>query len=120
MHEDAALLFANEAFYAAFARRDIEAMDQVWSQNAAVACIHPGWHMISGRELVMTTWTAILSGPPSGIAFEDAHCFLHGDTGIVVCREVVGENSLIATNIFVREGKIWKMVHHQGGPLPPE
>jgi hypothetical protein len=95
-------------------------MDQIWSETSPVTCIHPGWHLIAGRELVMTTWTAILAGPPSGIGFDEAQCFLHGAVGIVVCREKVGENSLIATNIFVREGKIWKMVHHQGGPLPSE
>jgi hypothetical protein len=26
---------------------------------------------------------------------------------------------LVATNVFVREGGAWKMVHHQAGPLPP-
>ena len=36
------MLFANEAFYRAFADRDMAAMDGVWAVHAPVACIHPG------------------------------------------------------------------------------
>ena len=42
--------------------------------------------------------------------------YVHGDTGIVICFEQIEDQFLIATNIFVRDGRIWKMVHHQSGP----
>ena len=48
-----AVLFANEAFYRAFAERDIAAMEQLWAQAAPVACIHPGWSPVVGRERVL-------------------------------------------------------------------
>jgi hypothetical protein len=34
---------------------------------------------------------------------------------------MIGESLLAATNVFVREGGGWKLVHHQAGPcnLPP-
>jgi hypothetical protein len=115
---EAALLFANEAFYAAFARRDIEAMEEVWSRNATLACIHPGWDLLVGRELVMATWRAILSGPQPPVTFDNAQAVIWGETGLVACHEHVEGAALIASNLFVREGKIWKMVHHQSGPLP--
>jgi len=38
-----AALFANEAFYRAFADRDIDAMDALWARGEPVLCIHPGW-----------------------------------------------------------------------------
>ena len=50
MHDRMALLFANEAFYAAFAGHDYAAMEALWARHAPVACIHPGWGVLEGRE----------------------------------------------------------------------
>ena len=55
-----AVLFANEAFYAAFASRDMAAMETVWAADNPVAVIHPGWNPIFGREAVLQTWRDIL------------------------------------------------------------
>jgi hypothetical protein len=63
MSETAAILFANNAFYIAFRGRDLEAMDDLWAREAPVACIHPGWHALSGREDVMDSWEGILTNP---------------------------------------------------------
>ncbi|HSO41257.1 MAG TPA: nuclear transport factor 2 family protein, partial [Rhodospirillales bacterium] len=62
---DVAVLFANEAFYAAFTGRDLEAMEKVWSQRDNITCIHPGWTPLIGREAVMESWRAILTNPQS-------------------------------------------------------
>lgn len=125
MPEADAVLFANEAFYRAFAGRDMQAMEDLWSQHAPVSCIHPGWGAIFGREQVMRSWLAIIAGegaPP--ITCHGPVARLYGATAAVVCFEKLGENYLLATNLFVREGAIWKMVHHQAGPTtavpPPE
>ena len=125
MPDTDAVLFANEAFYQAFAERDVDAMEDLWSREAPVSCIHPGWGVIFGREEVMRSWTAIITSegaPP--ITCHGAVASLYGDTAFVVCFEMLGENVLIATNVFVREGHIWKIVHHQAGPTsaapPPE
>ncbi len=125
MPDTDAVLFANEAFYQAFAERDVDAMEDLWSREAPVSCIHPGWGVIFGREEVMRSWVAIITSegaPP--ITCHGAEASLYGDTACVVCFEMLGENVLIATNVFVREGHIWKIVHHQAGPTsaapPPE
>ena len=47
-----AVLFANEAFYQAFAARDLAAMEEVWAHHCPVACIHPGWPPLHGRQAV--------------------------------------------------------------------
>ena len=60
-----AVLFANEAFYRAFADRDIAAMEEIWASEAPVACIHPGWSPVIGRERVLASWRAILANPAS-------------------------------------------------------
>ena len=52
MQEHADIIFANEAFYVAFQMKDLEAMEGLWAQAAPVACTHPGWPSLSGREQV--------------------------------------------------------------------
>ena len=125
MHERMALLFANEAFYAAFAGRDYPAMDALWARRAPVACIHPGWGVLEGREAVMESWRGILgnTGNAPSVTPRDARAFVLGEAGYVTCFEAFPEGFLIATNLFVREEGEWRLVHHQAGPTrdqPPE
>ena len=116
------VLFANEAFYYAFAGGDAAAMDEVWARDVPVACIHPGWNVLAGRDAVMESWRSILgSDRRPAIRSQGASAFLHGDVAFVTCYENVGQGYLAATNVFVREGGAWKMVHHHAGPTaPPE
>ena len=118
MSESAAVLFANDAFYAAFQSRDLEAMDGLWASAAPVACIHPGWPALSGREDVMDSWRSILNGDsPPDIRCRNAEAFVHGESAFVICYELVGGGVLVASNLFVREEGQWRMVHHQAGPV---
>lgn len=96
-------------------------MDDAWAQDAAVACIHPGWPVLTDRARVMTSWRAILSDLPGGEAPEvscaDPHTTIVGEVGYVICKERIGPHTLLATNVFVREGGRWRMVHHHAAPV---
>ena len=118
MSDEEAVLAANEEFYRAFAVRDLAAMDTLWARETAVACIHPGWEPLIGRDLVMESWTAILGGPGSPqIRCEVPRAFVLGASAFVICREVLGlQGRLVATNVFVREADVWRIIHHQAGP----
>ena len=122
MSDEPAVLFANDRFYAAFQSRDLEAMDQLWARRAAVACIHPGWPALSGRDDVMESWRGILGGQSPAVTCRNAEAFVAGESAFVTCYEVIGDGLLVATNLFVREDGEWRMVHHQAGPcnMPPE
>jgi len=116
MSDEDAVLAANEAFYRAFAARDLSAMTALWSQRAPVACVHPGWNPLTDREAVMASWAGILGGDASpNIRCLRPLAFITGDTGFVICYEVLENGLLVATNIFVREAGGWTMVHHQAG-----
>ena len=117
MSELDAVLFANEAFYRAFADREMPAMLDVWATEAPVSCIHPGWGLLEDLDEVLGSWEAILSNPGSpAINCLGAQAHLLGEMGYVICYEEIDENYLIATNIFVQEGRRWKLVHPQAGP----
>ena len=114
----AALLSANEAFYDAFDTADLDAMSAIWASNHAVVCLHPGALPIFGREAVLRSWVEILSAPQRpAIECVDAQAIAFHQSGIVICREVLPGGSLAATNVFVREGGVWRIVNHQAGPL---
>ena len=112
-----AVHFANEVFYRAFAARDVEAMQELWARDAPVAVIHPGWQAFFGREDVMKSWEAVLGGPNSpDISCHEARVQICGDSAYVICYERVSGGFLVATNLFVLERGLWRMVHHQAGP----
>ena len=115
-----AVLFANEAFYRAFADRDLSAMERLWSRRGPVACIHPGWCPLYGRDQVIASWRSILANPRSpAVACRRPQVFMQGESAFVVCFEEVEGAFLIATNVFLREADGWKLTHHQAGPVPP-
>jgi ketosteroid isomerase-like protein len=120
MPEREAVLFANEAFYRAFADRDFRAMMDAWAHDDPVACIHPGWPPLVGHAAVMESWRRILGNPESPkVACRHAQAFVVGDAAWVVCFEQLADQTLVASNMFRRDGSRWRMVHHQAGPCAP-
>ena len=117
--EEREVLAANAAFYEAFAARDVARMEELWAKTLPVAVIHPGWPAVHGRDAVLETWRRILEGPGSpAITCANARAHVAGETAFVICSECLPEGELVATNIFLREGGRWKLVHHQAGPAP--
>ena len=92
-------------------------MDDLWASSDQVSCLHPGWGPLMGREDVVSSWMAIIRNPDSPpILCHDAHAHVYGDVAYVICFEEILGNFLVATNVFIREGRLWKMAHHQAGP----
>lgn len=126
MSQRPAILFANDAFYTAFATGDLAAMDAVWARRAPVCCIHPGWTALNDRDAIMESWRGILSAnvgdgrrATAAIRCVRPEVFLLRDAAWVACHEILPNGILIATNIFVPEDGAWRMVHHHAGPAPP-
>jgi hypothetical protein len=111
-----AVLAANEQFYAIFTEKASGDMDRLWAKNTPVSCIHPGWPALHGRKIVLQSWRAILANPNApAVRCLKPEASVVGDAAWVVCYEVLEGGSLVATNVFAREGGGWKMVHHQAG-----
>ncbi len=129
MSQRPAVLFANDAFYAAFAAGDLAAMDALWAKRAPVSCIHPGWTALGDRDAIMESWRGIFAAPGGGpggnkrrettaIRCVRPEAFLLADSAWVACYEILPNGILIATNIFTREDGTWRMVHHHASPVP--
>ena len=118
--EREAVLSANRAFYRAFTERDAEAMDRIWAPTGAVVCLHPGQAPLHGRAEIMASWRAILRHPQAPkVRCMDEWVVGRPGLAIVVCREILPEGQLMATNTFARTSEGWRMIGHHSGPVPP-
>lgn len=114
----AALEFANDAFYQAFADADMAAMEAIWADQPNVFCTHPGRPPLTSRDEVMASWRDILTeGKPIPVGCRLPRATPFGDAGLVCCFEKFGSQYLVATNLFLRAGRQWRIVHHHAGPL---
>lgn len=123
MHRDE-VLFANDAFYLAFAHGDLEAMNRLWADRDDVVCAHPGWAWLSGRDAVMDSWARILGNPdqPAVHVHAARTVAVADDVMLVICYETVGDTVMTAVNVFVSSSDGPRLVSHQAGPCgePPD
>ncbi|MSP21851.1 MAG: DUF4440 domain-containing protein [Dehalococcoidia bacterium] len=116
--EEGRVLAANETLYTAFNARDLTAMERLWARETPVACVHPGWAAVHGREQVMATWRAIIENPEQPrILVGAAEAHVGADVAWVVCRELVSGSPLVATNVFVLEAGEWRIVQHHSSAV---
>ena len=122
MLEQTTVLFANEAYYAAFQGGNYDMMETLWARSVPVSCIHPGANNLLGWDSVMGSWKSILgNGDLPDMEIVNPVANVYGEIAVVICYEVFKEVTLVATNIFVKEEDSWRIVHHQAGgsPTPP-
>ena len=113
-----AVLTANGEFYRAFRERDIGALEDLLAVRSPVACIHPGWDILTDREEVLNSWRRILSRQQDvAIECRNATPYVFDDVAIVLCHEHLGDHTLAATNMFRHEDGEWRMIHHQASPM---
>ena len=123
---------ANQAFYAAFEARDIDAMAEVWERTDRATVTHPGWPTLRGWAQVATSWGAIFRHTPYIQFFlTDERIDVHGDTAWVTLAENIlqatgpaeepaqplHDAAVAAINVFVRTTTGWRMVVHHGSPV---
>ena len=120
---------ANQAFYAALSKRDIPAIQKVWSSAPDIQNIGPrsktadvGWE--AQKKSYEMTFDAF---PELKVSMPEARVKVNGSTAWVSGIEhaerktkkgesVKGSN--IGTTIFVKQGGRWLMVYHHASAIP--
>lgn len=122
MPDDADLVAANAAFYAAFEARDLDAMSDVWAHGDHVVCTHPGWASLRGWPAVAASWFALFQGDhPMQFILTNVETVVRGDVGWVTLDEnlIAGTQAqtVAAANVFERVGGRWQLCLHHGSGL---
>ena len=117
---------AEAAFYEALTKGDLDAMMAVWADDDEVYCVHPNGARVTGVDQVRESWRQIFaSGQRLSFQLRDQQYV----TGMMLSVHsvyehiaVVGEPRarapVIATNIFLRTERGWRMVAHHASPAP--
>ncbi|GJL77491.1 MAG: hypothetical protein NPINA01_04800 [Nitrospinaceae bacterium] len=118
---------ANQKFYQAFNKRDLDLMKALWRQHDSTTCIHPGWEVLRGFDVIIQSWERIFSGSEN-LEIKLSDISMRGDDGLfwVGCQENlfalsqsgVQLSKVHATNLFMKEGDHWKMVLHHASSVP--
>ena len=119
---------SNERFYRALTRLDIDEMDAVWAHEEGARCIHPGWEVIAGWDVIRQSWDIIFSNTASlRVEPSQVSVRLEGDMAWVSCLESIAsgpeDDSVTmarATNLFVRTSDGWKMILHHASQVPAD
>ena len=70
-----------------------------------------------GHATVIGSWRDILDNPARPhIVCAEPYAIIDGDSGRVLCIEVVNGAALAACNSFRRIDGVWRLVHHQSSP----
>jgi ketosteroid isomerase-like protein len=110
---------ANQAFYAAFEAKDLDAMSDVWEHSDRCMCTHPGWATLRGWGRVSASFYALFQGQPPQFVLTQQRIEVMGDLAWVSVDENLlgadGGATVAALNLFCRRGDgEWKMVCHHG------
>lgn len=115
---------AEAAFYDAIERGDIDALENVWSNDDNVVCIHPGATRIEGRQAVMESFVQLFSEAPM-LSFSLVDTLYTGNDCLAVhlVREEIALDGQVvsimaSTNIFQMEDGGWRMLLHHASPEP--
>jgi ketosteroid isomerase-like protein len=124
-----AIKSANDAFYSAISARSADAIDRVWSHDEAV------FNIFAVSKTPMIGWKAVKSGYDNlferftelSVSMAEPVIRQDGDDALVVGVEMQkaklpnGDSvaaSLPVTNVFVKRGGQWLMVHHHSSRPP--
>ena len=119
---------AENAFYEALERADLEGMMAVWAEDDDIVCVHPGGARLTGQDQVRESWSRIFAaGTRARVHISNQVAI----SGMMIAVHSVHENfsvegdpgprpPVLATNVYLRTAAGWRMIVHHGSPAPGE
>jgi uncharacterized protein (TIGR02246 family) len=122
---------AENAFYEALERCDLEGMLAVWAEDDEIICVHPTGPRLTGPEQIRESWARIFSGGPRARVHITSQVAI---SGMMLAVHSVHENfvlpgqaqadarpvPIVATNVYLRTPAGWRMIVHHASPAPVE
>jgi len=119
---------AENAFYEALERCDLEGMMAVWSEDDEIVCVHPAGARLTGQDEVRESWARMFAaGPRARLVIERQVAI----SGMMLAVHSVFESftipgakaqaqpaPVVATNVYLRTAAGWRMIVHHASPAP--
>jgi len=120
---------AENAFYEALERCDLEGMMAVWAEDEDIVCVHPTGPRLTGQDQIRESWARIFSG--------GARARVHITNQVAISAMMLAVHSVhenftiegqarsdaqpvpvVATNVYLRTAAGWRMIVHHASPAP--
>ncbi len=122
---------AENAFYEALERCDLEAMMAVWAEDEEIICVHPSGPRLTGPDQIRESWSHIFSSGPRARVHITSQVAI---SAMMLAVHSVHENftlegerqsdarplPVVATNVYLRTAAGWRMIVHHASPAPAE
>src|SRR3954470_23105250 len=118
---------AENAFYEALDRADLEAMMAVWAEDEEIVCVHPGGPRLAGHAQVRDSWRRLFTGGGTKIhvtqrvAMQAMMVTVHSVHETTATpggkRDAV---TVAATNVYLRTASGWRMILHHASLGPAQ
>jgi ketosteroid isomerase-like protein len=119
---------AEEAFYEAIARADLDALMSVWADDEEIVCIQPTGQRLDGHAAIRESWRAIFDNNPRFSV--RTHGKTRWDSALISVRSIVEalylqkdqtvHGPMLATNVFVRGTSGWRLAsRHASAAVVP-
>ncbi len=126
---------AENAFYEALERCDLEGMMAVWAEDEDIVCVHPAGPRLTGQDQIRESWARIFSAGPrarvhvtSQVAMSGMMLAVHSvQENFTVQGQARGQGvgdtaptpvPVVATNVYLRSAAGWRMIVHHASPAP--
>ena len=121
---------AENAFYEALERCDLDGMMAVWAEDEDIVCVHPAGPRLTGHDQIREAWARIFSAGPRARVHITSQVAI---SGMMLAVHSVQENftiqgqargdapqpvPVVATNIYLRTAAGWRMIVHHASPAP--
>ena len=122
---------AENAFYEALERCDLDGMMAVWAEDEDVLCVHPTGGRLTGQDQVRESWAKMFAAGPRARLQVTQQVAI---SGMMLAVHSVFENfslegaapgdarplPIVATNVYLRTAAGWRMIVHHASPAPVE
>lgn len=109
---------AEDAFYEAIGRGDLDAVMEVWSDDDEIVCIHPTGQRLTGATSIRESWQTIFSSNTNltvhaqrAICWQSAILAVHSVTEVLfVGDDPTPHGPMLSTNVFQRGANGWRLL----------
>lgn len=115
---------AENAFYEAVARGDLEALMAVWADDEEIVCIHPTGLRLRGVAAIRESWRGIFAGNPQltvhvtqSVRWTSMLLAVHSHVEtLYIGSDTTPHGPMLTTNVFQRGANGWRLLSHHVSP----